>query len=128
MAAVTPTAHALERQAERAFDDAELHEIVGDDEAPRASGSAPEPGSPVCIGVQAPEPGRDRRKVILGLTTAGRYGIAVVAHPRNGPQRVLTIFDPAENPDLWRPDFMGPTAAGVRSMPPTTWHSPSTFR
>ncbi len=120
------THHTRRRQEQRNFTYEELADIVGNDQwAPAWSvGRIPTPGRPVCIGIQPAEPGRDRRQVLLGVTNEGRFGVAVVARRSHAHGVIVTMWDPAASPDLWREDFTGPTAAGVRALPPTIWYRP----
>jgi hypothetical protein len=124
------THHTQQRQEQRNFTDQELADIVGNDHWTPAwrTGYVATPGQPVCIGVQPAEPGGDRRQVLLGVTREGRFGVAVIARKSNGHGVMVTVWDPAASPDLWREDFTGPSAAGVRALPPTAWyrHRPHT--
>jgi hypothetical protein len=125
MTAAAFTHHASKRIDEREFDPDEVAEVIGDVDRPAtAPDASPSPGRPVRIGLQASAHPGDRRHVLLGVTRGGRFGIAVVAYAPNGSRAVVTIFDPALEPQLWRSDFTGPSRTGVRAMPPTMWCRP----
>jgi hypothetical protein len=124
------TVHMEDRVEARDVDKEGMYAALGNraTRARYATGDQPVPGSPVRIGMQMPQPGRpDARDVLLAVTPAGERLHIIVTTPGGRPMRVISVWKPddAENSDLWRPDRLGPTRAGERAMPDTSWAFPA---